>query len=46
MDAIAMGQGITERDTNSKAAGEIHELLEWTLNRMEGDTYGQTARVA
>lgn len=36
MDALATGQGVTERDTNSKAAGEIRELLEWTLKRIEG----------
>ena len=41
MDALATGQGVTERDTNSKAAGEIRELLEWTLNRMEWKSHGQ-----
>ncbi|MBP32590.1 MULTISPECIES: ParA family protein [Methylobacterium] len=41
MDALATGKGVTERDTNSKAAGEIRELLEWTLNRMEGRPHGQ-----
>ncbi|TXN27892.1 ParA family protein [Methylobacterium sp. WL30] len=41
MDALATGQGVTERDPNSKAAGEIRELLAWTLNRMEGKPHGQ-----
>ena len=41
MDALATGQGVTERDPNSKAAGEIRELLTWTLNRMEGKPHGQ-----
>ena len=41
MDALATGQGVTERDPNSKAAGEIRELLTWTLNRIEGKFHGQ-----
>lgn len=41
MDALATGQGVTERDTHSKAAGEIRELLEWTLNKMEVKLHGQ-----
>ena len=41
MDALATGQGVTERDTNSKASAEIRELLEWTLNKMEGKPHGQ-----
>jgi chromosome partitioning protein len=41
MDALATGQGVTERDTNSKAAVEIRELLEWTLNKMKGKPHGQ-----
>lgn len=41
MDALATGQGVTERDPNSKAAGEIRELLTWTLNRIEGKPHGQ-----
>ncbi len=41
MDALATGQGVTERDTNSKAAAEIRELLAWTLNKMEGKPHGQ-----
>ena len=41
MDALATGQGVTERDINSKAAAEIRELLEWTLNKMEGKQHGQ-----
>lgn len=41
MDALATGQGVTERDTNSKAAAEIRELLAWTLSKMEGKPHGQ-----
>lgn len=41
MDALATGKGVTERDTNSKAAAEIRELLAWTLNKMEGKPHGQ-----
>lgn len=46
MDALATGQGVTERDTNSKAAAEVRELLQWALNRMEGKQHGQETRVA
>lgn len=46
MDALATGQGVTERDTNSKAAAEIRELLQWALTRIEGKQHGQEARVA
>ncbi|TXM91402.1 ParA family protein [Methylobacterium sp. WL116] len=41
MDALATGQGVTERDISSKAAAEIRELLKWTLNKMEGKPHGQ-----
>lgn len=46
MDALATGQGVTERDTTSKAASEVRELLQWALNRMEGKRHGQETRVA
>lgn len=46
MDALAMGQGVTERDTNSKAAAEMRELLQRALIRMEGKKHGQETRVA
>lgn len=46
MDALATGQGVTERDTTSKAAAEVRELLQWALNRMEGKQHGQETRVA
>lgn len=46
MDALATGQGVTERDPDSKAAGEIRELLQWALTRIEGKQHGQEARVA
>lgn len=35
LDAMATGQGVTERDPSSKAAGEIRDLLQWTLARLE-----------
>ncbi|MCJ2005716.1 ParA family protein [Methylobacterium sp. J-092] len=41
MDALATGQGVTERDISSKAAAEIRELLKWMLNKMEGKPHGQ-----
>lgn len=41
MDALATGLGVTERDPTSKASVEIRELLEWTLNKMEGKAHGQ-----
>ena len=34
VDAMVLGQGVTERDPNSKAAREIRELLKWTLDRL------------
>ena len=46
MDALATGQGVTERDTNSKAAAEVRELLQWALTKMEGKPHGQETRVA
>ena len=46
MDALAMGQGVTERDTNSKAAIEIRDLLHWIMNKLEGRAHEQETRVA
>jgi chromosome partitioning protein len=46
MDALATGQGVTERDATSKAAAEVRELLQWALNRMEGKKHEKEARVA
>lgn len=47
VDALAMGQGVTERDPTGKAAAEVRELLQWMLIRMEGKTHDQEkARVA
>lgn len=46
IDALATGQGVTERDTNGKAAAEVRELLQWLLNKMEGKTHDQETRVA
>jgi chromosome partitioning protein len=46
IDALAMGQGVTERDPGGKAAAEIRELLTWAMNRMEGKTDEQKTRVA
>lgn len=46
IDAMAMGQGVTERDPTGKAAAEIRELLEWVMNKMEGKLDEQKARVA
>lgn len=41
MDALATGQGVTERNPTSKASAEIRELLVWTLNKMERKIHGQ-----
>ncbi len=46
MDALASGQGVTERDSSGKAAGEVRDLLQWIFVRMEGKKDGQEARVA
>jgi len=48
VDALAQGQGVTERDPQGKAAAEIRELLTWAILRMEGKTYDdqKEARVA
>lgn len=46
IDALATGQGVTERDTNGKAAAEMRELLQWLMNKMEGKAHDQKTRVA
>lgn len=47
IDALALGQGVTERDSQGKAAREIRNLLQWVMNKMEGAADGhQKARVA
>ena len=46
LDALAMGLGVTERDPNGKAAGEVRDLLQWLLTRMEGEHHEEEARVA
>lgn len=46
IDALATGQGVTERDPNGKAAAEVRELLKWLMNKMEGKTDDKKARVA
>ncbi len=46
IDAMAVGQGVTERDPNGKAASEIRELLQWAMSKMEGKTDEQKARIA
>lgn len=46
IDALAMGQGVTERDPAGKAANEIRDLLQWVINKMEGKADEQKTRVA
>lgn len=47
VDALAQGLGVTERDPEGKAAGELRNLLQWVLNRMEGRKHDQEkARIA
>lgn len=41
MDAIALGQGVTERDPSGKAADEVRNLWGWIKNQMEKKTNGQ-----
>jgi chromosome partitioning protein len=36
VDALAQGLGVTERDPAGKAAGEIRDLVQWLLIRLEG----------
>jgi chromosome partitioning protein len=46
IDALAMGQGVTERDASGKAATEIRDLFQWILNKMEGKVDEQKTRIA
>jgi chromosome partitioning protein len=47
VDALAQGQGVTERDPTGKAAGEVRDLVQWILLKMEMATdVEKTARVA
>jgi chromosome partitioning protein len=46
IDALAMGQGVTERDPAGKAACEVRELLQWIVKKMEGKADEQKTRVA
>lgn len=47
MDALAQGQGVTERDPAGKAAGEVRDLVQWMLIKMEmGANVQEAARVA
>lgn len=47
MDAMATGQGVTERDPAGKAAEEIRQLWGWIKNQVENRADGQkTTRVA
>lgn len=45
LDALAMGLGVTERDPNGKAAGEVRTLFTWIRTRLEGKN-GSEAKVA
>ena len=46
IDALATGQGVTERDPHGKAASEVRELLQWLMNKMEGKIDDKKTRVA
>jgi chromosome partitioning protein len=47
VDALAQGLGVTERDSSGKAAGEIRDLVQWLLIRLEGTaTNGKEILVA
>ena len=47
VDALAQGLGVTERDPSGKAAGEVRDLLQWIMMRMDEKTYGEVeARIA
>jgi chromosome partitioning protein len=41
VDALAQGLGVTERDPSGKAAGEIRDLVQWMLTRLEGKIDGE-----
>src|SRR5215207_5426292 len=46
LDALAQGLGVTERDPSGKAAGEVRDLLQWLLLKLEGSDDEETTRVA
>jgi chromosome partitioning protein len=46
LDALAQGLGVTERDPGGKAAGEIRDLLQWLMLKLEGIPDEEEARVA
>jgi chromosome partitioning protein len=46
LDALAQGLGVTERDPSGKAAGEVRDLLQWLLLKLEGGNDEEAARVA
>jgi chromosome partitioning protein len=43
LDAMALGQGVTERDPHGKAAEEIRQLWTWINQRMEKPHHGEKA---
>ena len=46
LDALAQGLGVTERDPTGKAAGEVRELVQWILLKLEVKADEEEARVA
>lgn len=43
LDAMALGQGVTERDPHGKAAEEIRQLWTWVNQRMENTQHAEKA---
>lgn len=46
LDALAQGLGVTERDSQGKAAAEVRDLLLWMMIRLESSTHEEKTRVA
>lgn len=46
IDAMALGQGVTERDASGKAADEVRGLLRWIEKELKGTKNGKAARAA
>jgi chromosome partitioning protein len=47
VDALAVGQGVTERDPDGRAASEVRALLDWITNRLnKGKSHGEETRIA
>ena len=46
MDAVALGLGVTEHDSNGKAAEEVRAFWGWIKRKMEGKHHGEAAAVA